>query len=70
MNRFKAIIKAEMKKDNFGNGRTVRNIFEQAFRRHAVNYYENEDRDPDLLTEDDIIAPVSIGDRKSPIGFI
>ena len=69
MSRFRTIIKAEMKKDNFGNGRAVRNIYEQAFRRHAVNFYENPNRDPDLLTADDIEEPIAVVERKQAIGF-
>lgn len=69
MKRFKSIIREEMKKENFGNGRTVRNIFEQAFRRHAANYYQTENRDPDLLLPDDIEDPSEVGGGKSKIGF-
>ncbi len=70
LRRFRSIIKAEMKKDDFGNGRAVRNLFEQAFRRHAVRFYENPDIDPDVLTEEDIEAPVAINGKDSRVGFI
>lgn len=69
MSRFREIIRKEMKKENFGNGRSVRNIYEQAFRRHAVNYYNDKIQDPDLLTEDDLEMPVEVNENRVKIGF-
>ena len=69
MVRFREVIRKEMLKDNFGNARTVRNIFEQAFRRHAVSYYEHENIDPDELDAEDIDELVDIDDKRRPLGF-
>ena len=69
MSRFREIIRKEMKKDNFGNGRTVRNIYEQAFRRHAVNYYNDKKLNPDLFTADDLEPPVEVNENRVQIGF-
>ena len=53
--KFRQVISAEKKKEDFGNGRTVRNLFEQAFRRHAVNFYENpEESEENVITACDI----------------
>ena len=69
LERFRSIIRKEMKKDNFGNGRAVRNIYEQAYRRHAVRYYENINVDPDLITEDDIDEVYTSVEHRNSIGF-
>lgn len=69
MKRFREVIGKEMHKDNFGNARTVRNIYEQAFRRHAVAFYENESIDPDVLGAEDIDELVDINDNKPVFGF-
>ena len=59
-----------MSEDNFGNARTVRNIYEQAFRRHAVAFYENENIDPDELDAEDIDELENINDSKQSVGFV
>ena len=69
MNRFRTVIEAEMQEDGFGNGRTVRNIYEQAFRRHAVRFYEGEACDPDVIVADDIFTPVAVNENSTRIGF-
>ena len=68
--RFNEIIRAEMKRPNFGNGRTVRNIYERAFRRHAVNYYNNADWDPDCIMAEDLEDVTDINQKqRRHIGF-
>jgi len=70
LDRFRTVIRREMKKDNFGNGRTVRNIYEQAFRRHAVNYYQHSgDPDPAVITADDIDELTDVNGSGPRIGF-
>lgn len=68
--RFLEIIREEKRKDGFGNGRLVRNIYEQAFRRHAVNYYDQEGRDPNCITPEDIERLEDVNKRPSSIGFV
>ena len=59
-----------MKKDNFGNGRTVRNIYEQAFRRHAVNFYAGDKPlDAATITAEDIAELTDVGGSGTRIGF-
>ena len=67
--RFNEIIRAEMKKPNFGNGRTVLNIYERAFRHHAVNFYNNEDWDPDCIMAEDLEDVVDSNEKQVRIGF-
>ena len=66
---FNEIIRSEMKKANFGNGRTVRNIYEQAFRHHAVNYYKNEDWDPDCIMAEDLENATDLSEKRIRMGF-
>ncbi len=70
MNRVRKILAEEKKKDNFGNGRAVRNLYEQAYRRHAVHYYENDDRDPDQFTADDIKEFPTLDEHRNTFGFV
>ena len=46
-------MKKERCKHNFGNARTVRNVFEKALNKHAVRVID-EDADPEKLTAQDI----------------
>lgn len=55
LDRFSEIINKEMKKENFGNARTVRNIIEQAIEQHAYNYVKHiipKDKEKVLMPED------------------
>ena len=53
--KFREVIRAEKAKADFGNGRTVRNLFEEAFRNHSVNYYENGEKvEENVITACDI----------------
>ena len=70
LDRFRTVIRREMKKDNFGNGRTVRNIYEQAFRRHAVNFYAGDKPlDAATITAEDIAELTDVGGSGTRIGF-
>ena len=73
LEKFKEVIREEKKKDNFGNGRTVRNIYEDAFRRHAVNYYTKNEKGKfksDVITAEDIAPPAIVYERKTgKLGF-
>ena len=70
MEKFREVIREEMKKEGFGNGRTVRNIYEQAFRRNAVNYYETNDSLPDVLEPAEITGMAEINENAiKTIGF-
>ncbi len=67
---FKKVIKIEKQGNNFGNARTVRNIFEQSFRLHAQNFMKN----PNVvkrfeLDENDIVPLSGVIDKNKPIGF-
>ncbi len=54
--KFKVLIGQEMENANFGNARTVRNIFEQSYRTHAENYLKNPYGDNRfVLGEEDIV---------------
>lgn len=50
---FVEVMKKERCKHNFGNARTVRNVFEKALNKHAVRVVD-EDADPEKLTAQDI----------------
>ncbi len=68
--RFRKVIRKQMRSDDFGNGRTVRNVYEMAFRRHAVNYFSSgRNLDPATFTADDIPEPDEIGAHGPRIGF-
>ena len=69
LEKFSAVIEKAMKQENFGNGRAVRNIFENAYRKHSVRYFSEEEVDPDCFTADDIDAPVEINEKKINLGF-
>ena len=69
MEQFRHVIRKEMQKNNFGNGRTVRNIYEQAFRRHAVRYYEQKNVRPDIIQAADISGVTEIYSNRRIIGF-
>ncbi len=69
LDRFRNVIRDAMQRENFGNGRTVRNIFENAFRKHAYRYYSERNVDPDCFSAEDIDDPAEIDDRKRAIGF-
>ncbi len=67
--KFEEVIELEMKKDNFSNGRTVRNIYEQAFRNHAVHFYSGVDSRSDCIAPKDIEESVNIDSKPRVIGF-
>lgn len=68
--KFRNVIIDEMNKDNFGNGRTVRNIFDHAFRRHAVNYYSLGAVKKDVISAKDIEGLLDVNERKiGKLGF-
>lgn len=68
--KFRKVIIDEMNKDNFGNGRTVRNIFDHAFRRHAVNYYSMGTVKKDVITAKDIEGLTDVNEKKiGKLGF-
>ena len=48
---FKEVINVEQKYPNFGNARTVRNVFERSYRRHAENFMANRDEAKRLVMD-------------------
>ena len=54
--KFRRVIRDEMKLDGFANGRSVRNIFDTALRKHAVKVIEEGISEEDeILTENEIL---------------
>ncbi len=56
LGRFGEIYLEEMKKPDFGNARTVRNILDHSISCHALNYKRKTSKQRNLLEEQDITA--------------
>ena len=63
----KSVIGSMIKDENFGNARTVRNIFEQTFRNHSKNYYEGKALGESVFGLEDVYHKT--GHKKVKIGF-
>ncbi len=68
LEKFRRIISDEMKEDGFANGRTVRNIFDAAYRKHAVKIIESGLENSDEIIEADELQPLNEVHKKM-IGF-
>ena len=71
LEQFKKIMEAEMKKEGFANARTVRNFFEHVYKKHAVNYINQEIKtEQEVITKNDI--PYEYGEKQEQrqIGFM
>ena len=68
LEKFRRVIDVEMKGVGFANGRTVRNIFDAAYRRHAVKIIESGYENRDEILEADDIQPLNEMHKKT-IGF-
>ena len=64
-------LSAAMGMEDFANARTVRNIFEKAYKNHAVRIVENDcNWEEDVLTEEDMnMDGVVDSSRCVPLGF-
>lgn len=71
LEKFKAVIIDEKSAEDFGNARTVRNIFEQTYRLHAENYMKEPKEEKKLVfDENDIVRLTENNKKKNPIGFM
>ncbi len=73
MERFREIIAQEKKQENFGNARTVRNIFEHTYRKHAENFMADPAEEKRfVITAEDLETQSSREkeSKRAPIGFL
>lgn len=64
MNKLKSVIIDEMAADNFGNARTIRNIFEQTYRLHAENYMRKPEENKKFVFDRNDIASLTVKEDK------
>ena len=70
LNNFSEVIDASMRFDDFANARTVRNIFEGAYRCHAVRCTEDDGiSDDQMISGEDLRVEDYNDDNYIPLGF-
>lgn len=69
LEKFKSVINDEKNMDNFGNARTVRNIFEQTFRLHAENYMKLPNKEKRFVFDENDIACLNVNNNKISTDF-
>ena len=74
LSKLEAVFDIAKREDDFGNGRYVRNIFEQAKMNQAARLLEREldgitTEEITTITADDIVLPATKRFERRPIGF-